>query len=88
MLCAPREQCPDGLQRVGIGRVDGCKPSNANSETSDGCTVRTGPCFSSVCSRTKRSISRISASVKPEYALVIGMRVRDDGTGTGTHGST
>ena len=47
-------------------------PSKASSKTSSGFTVRTGPNFSTVLRRTKASTSRISSSVRPEYALANG----------------
>src|ERR1700694_1524367 len=57
-------------------RGERCKPSKATSSTSPwsgSCTTcRTGPNFSVVLRRTKRSICSSSSSVKPKYALPTG----------------
>ena len=49
-------------------------PSKASSKTCSGFTERTGPNFSTVFFLMNASTRRISASVRPEYALANGTR--------------
>jgi hypothetical protein len=54
--------------------------SKPSSNTSVGATLRTGPNFSTVVRRTIASTSRISSSVRPEYAFANGTELAALGT--------